>query len=188
MLHFFCRYVRRLLQSAMNHLNWRLMMCLGCNYYSLLYVNLLGFCLLDLFCRDVLWNMVCNFLDLYNAIGHPYFSIKIMIVWSLILILIHASSCKRTRLSATGQFWPTFDSFSSSADLTLGSGITVPAGAILVVPLHLVHMDASVWGNDAGQFNPHRFLEKDVDLGGLSLFSYFSALNLLFLVCICNLY
>jgi cytochrome P450 len=64
----------------------------------------------------------------------------------------------------------------------------VPAGAILVVPLHLVHMDASVWGNDAGQFNPHRFLEKDVDLGGLSLFSYFSALNLLFLVCICNLY
>jgi len=67
-----------------------------------------------------------------------------------------------------------------SADLTLGLGITVPAGAMLVVPLHLVQMDASVWGNDAGQFNPHRFLKKDIDLGGIlspSLFSsHFSVL------------
>jgi len=28
-------------------------------------------------------------------------------------------------------------------------------------------MDASVWGDDADQFNPHRFLKKDVDIGGL---------------------
>lgn len=84
--------------------------------------------------------------------------------------------------------------FSLSADLNLGSGITVPAGAILVVPLDLVHMDASVWGNDAGQFNPHRFLKKDVDLGGLfsppPLSSHFSVLrntfNSLFFVCIWN--
>ena len=64
---------------------------------------------------------------------------------------------------------PLFISFSLSADLTLESSITVPAGAILVVPLHLVQMDASMWGNDADQFNLHRFLQKDIDLGGLSL-------------------
>ena len=58
-------------------------------------------------------------------------------------------------------------SFSLSADLTLGSGVTVPARSILVVPLHLVQMDASVWGDDADQFNPHRFLKRDIDLGGL---------------------
>jgi cytochrome P450 len=51
--------------------------------------------------------------------------------------------------------------------LTLGSGVTVPARSILVVPLHLVQMDASVWGDDADQFNPHRFLKRDIDLGGL---------------------
>jgi hypothetical protein len=28
-------------------------------------------------------------------------------------------------------------------------------------------MDASVWGDDADQFNPHRFLKRDIDLGGL---------------------
>ncbi|ONM01870.1 hypothetical protein ZEAMMB73_Zm00001d030994 [Zea mays] len=51
--------------------------------------------------------------------------------------------------------------------LTLGSGVTLPARSILVVPLHLVQMDASVWGDDADQFNPHRFLKRDIDLGGL---------------------
>lgn len=51
--------------------------------------------------------------------------------------------------------------------MTLESGITVPAGAVLVVPLHLVQMDNSRWGSDAGQFNPQRFLGKDVHLGGM---------------------
>jgi len=77
--------------------------------------------------------------------------------------------------SPVGQFWlphvfhsdSLWISFSLSPDLRLGSGITVPARSILVVPLHLVQMDASVWGDDADQFNPHRFLKKDVDIGGL---------------------
>jgi cytochrome P450 len=53
--------------------------------------------------------------------------------------------------------------------LTIGTGITVPAGAVLVVPLHLVQMHNTLWGNDAGQFNPWRFLKKDIDISGLSL-------------------
>jgi cytochrome P450 len=75
-----------------------------------------------------------------------------------------ATVCESARLLPAG---PLLQRCSLKHDLTLGSGITVPAGAILVVPLNLVHMDASVWGNDAGQFNPHRFLKKDIVLGDI---------------------
>ncbi|PAN15147.1 hypothetical protein PAHAL_2G468200 [Panicum hallii] len=75
-----------------------------------------------------------------------------------------ATVCESARLLPAG---PLLQRCSLKHDLTLGSGITVPAGAILVVPLHLVQMDASVWGNDAGQFNPHRFLKKDIVLGDI---------------------
>ncbi|XP_034582396.1 uncharacterized protein [Setaria viridis] len=78
--------------------------------------------------------------------------------------LLLATVYESARLLPAG---PLLQRCSLKHDLTLGLGITVPAGAILVVPLHLVHMDASVWGNDAGQFNPHRFLKKDVDLGDI---------------------
>eukprot|EP00262_Sarcandra_glabra_P020839 TRINITY_DN8471_c0_g1_i1.p1 TRINITY_DN8471_c0_g1~~TRINITY_DN8471_c0_g1_i1.p1 ORF type:complete len:589 (-),score=83.32 TRINITY_DN8471_c0_g1_i1:532-2298(-) len=50
-------------------------------------------------------------------------------------------------------------------DLNLKSSITVPAGAILVVPIQLVQMDVSSWGDDAGQFNPYRFLSKGIHCG-----------------------
>ncbi|XP_058107367.1 uncharacterized protein LOC131250953 [Magnolia sinica] len=43
-------------------------------------------------------------------------------------------------------------------DLNLETGITVPAGAILVVPIQLVQMDCTSWGSDASEFNPYRFL------------------------------
>ncbi|OAY82450.1 11-oxo-beta-amyrin 30-oxidase [Ananas comosus] len=49
-------------------------------------------------------------------------------------------------------------------DLSLKSSITLPAGAILVVPLQLVQMDYSIWGNDACEFNPCRFLSKATGL------------------------
>lgn len=54
--------------------------------------------------------------------------------------------------------------FFSFADLSLKSSITLPAGAILVVPLQLVQMDYSIWGNDACEFNPCRFLSKATGL------------------------
>lgn len=40
------------------------------------------------------------------------------------------------------------------------SGVIIPAGTVLVVPIQLVQMDDSSWGNDAGEFNPYRFLSK----------------------------
>ncbi|KAI8546058.1 hypothetical protein RHMOL_Rhmol07G0086600 [Rhododendron molle] len=59
-------------------------------------------------------------------------------------------------------------------DLNLKTGVTIPAGAILVVPLQLVHMDESTWGSDAGQFNPRRLLsnaEKKSDSVHLTSFA-----------------
>ncbi|XP_010244425.1 PREDICTED: cytochrome P450 734A1-like [Nelumbo nucifera] len=50
-------------------------------------------------------------------------------------------------------------------DLKLKTGITVPAGTILVVPVQLVQIDDSCWGSDASQFNPYRFLSKVVKTG-----------------------
>lgn len=44
--------------------------------------------------------------------------------------------------------------------MSLETGIIVPAGAIIVVPPQLVHLDNSIWGKDACQFNPNRFLSK----------------------------
>lgn len=73
-----------------------------------------------------------------------------------------ATVCESARLLPAG---PLLQRCSLKHDLTLGSGVTVPARSILVVPLHLVQMDASVWGDDADQFNPHRFLKRDIDLG-----------------------
>ncbi|KAG2638706.1 hypothetical protein PVAP13_2NG616524 [Panicum virgatum] len=78
--------------------------------------------------------------------------------------LLLAAVRESARLLPAG---PLLQRCSLKHDLTLGLGITVPAGAILVVPLHLIQMDSSVWGNDAGQFNPHRFLKKDIDLGDI---------------------
>ncbi|KAE9459654.1 hypothetical protein C3L33_08417, partial [Rhododendron williamsianum] len=57
---------------------------------------------------------------------------------------------------------------------SLKHGVTIPAGAILVVPLQLVQMDESTWGSDAGQFNPRRLLsnaEKKSDSVHLTSFA-----------------
>lgn len=43
-------------------------------------------------------------------------------------------------------------------DLVLKTGITIPAGTLVVVPVKLVQMDNSSWGSDANEFNPYRFL------------------------------
>lgn len=49
-------------------------------------------------------------------------------------------------------------------DLSFENGLTIPAGAVLVVPVQLVQVDNSKWGSDASKFNPYRFLSKEYDL------------------------
>uniref|UniRef100_A0A0E0LP14 Cytochrome P450 n=1 Tax=Oryza punctata TaxID=4537 RepID=A0A0E0LP14_ORYPU len=71
-----------------------------------------------------------------------------------------ATVCESARLLPAG---PLLQRCSLQQDVSLNSSITIPAGAILVIPLHLVQMDASTWGNDACQFNPNRFLKKDIN-------------------------
>eukprot|EP01018_Ginkgo_biloba_P010958 Gb_30571 [translate_table: standard] len=46
-------------------------------------------------------------------------------------------------------------------DMKLRQDITVPAGAILAVPIQLVQMDVCNWGDDAHIFNPERFLKHE---------------------------
>lgn len=46
------------------------------------------------------------------------------------------------------------------ADLNLKTGIIIPAGARIVVPVQLVQLDKSCWGADANHFNPYRFISQ----------------------------
>ncbi|GLT88639.1 hypothetical protein SLE2022_066560 [Rubroshorea leprosula] len=55
---------------------------------------------------------------------------------------------------------PLLQRCSQEHDLRLLSGVIIPAGTVLVVPVQLVQMDDSSWGTDAGEFNPYRFLSK----------------------------
>ncbi|KAI3448756.1 hypothetical protein Pfo_005421 [Paulownia fortunei] len=48
-------------------------------------------------------------------------------------------------------------------DLNLKNGMVIPAASIIVVPVQLVQMDSLNWGNDAGNFNPYRFLSRTDD-------------------------
>ncbi|KAK4756005.1 hypothetical protein SAY87_009762 [Trapa incisa] len=57
---------------------------------------------------------------------------------------------------------PLLQRCSLDKDLHLKSGITLPAGAMLVVPVQLVQMDSSCWGKDATEFNPYRFLSSEL--------------------------
>lgn len=44
--------------------------------------------------------------------------------------------------------------------MRLKNGVIIPAGAVLVVPVHLLQTDDASWGSDASKFNPYRFLLK----------------------------
>lgn len=65
------------------------------------------------------------------------------------------------------------------ADLKLENGLTIPAGAVVVVPMHLVQMDYSSWGSDAREFNPYRFLTKADKKSHMGLNTSFSGLDVL---------
>nr|KJB67863.1 hypothetical protein B456_010G215500 [Gossypium raimondii] len=71
--------------------------------------------------------------------------------------LLWATIYESARVMPAG---PLLQRCSLKHDLRLKSGVIVPAGAILVVPMQLVQTDDSSWGNDAGKFNPYRFLSK----------------------------
>ncbi|KAJ4836318.1 hypothetical protein Tsubulata_004557 [Turnera subulata] len=69
----------------------------------------------------------------------------------LLLATIHESA----RLLSTGSL---LQRCSLKDDLCLGNGVIIPAGTVVVVPAQLLQMDNSIWGSDASNFNPHRFL------------------------------
>ncbi|GAB4827747.1 hypothetical protein Ancab_034633 [Ancistrocladus abbreviatus] len=71
--------------------------------------------------------------------------------------LLLATIYESARLLPTG---PLLQRCSIRHDLKLENGVTLPAGAILIAPIQLVQMDEFIWGSDASQFNPYRFLSK----------------------------
>ncbi|THU47479.1 hypothetical protein C4D60_Mb09t15960 [Musa balbisiana] len=74
--------------------------------------------------------------------------------------LLMATVYESARLLPAG---PLLQRCSLEHDIYLCSGVNVPAGAIMVVPLQLVQMDSYIWGKDAGRFNPLRFLSEATD-------------------------
>ncbi|XP_059460977.1 cytokinin hydroxylase-like [Corylus avellana] len=73
------------------------------------------------------------------------------------MVLLLATVYESARLLPAG---PLLQRCSLKHDFTLETGVTIPAGAVLVVPVQLVHMDDASWGQDANEFNPYRFLSK----------------------------
>eukprot|EP00257_Ricinus_communis_P019690 XP_015578748.1 cytochrome P450 4X1 isoform X2 [Ricinus communis] len=72
--------------------------------------------------------------------------------------LLLATIYESARLLPAG---PLLQRCSLREDLRLKNGVTIPAGSVLVVPVHLLQMDDASWGSDACKFNPYRFLSKD---------------------------
>src|ERR1044072_9828528 len=54
------------------------------------------------------------------------------------------------------------------ADVTLRSGVTVPAGGKLVIDLMAVNRDPAVFGDNADEFDPRRRLPEGIAPYGLS--------------------
>ncbi|XVE68432.1 hypothetical protein DITRI_Ditri09bG0068200 [Diplodiscus trichospermus] len=77
--------------------------------------------------------------------------------------LLVATIYESARVMPSG---PLLQRCSLKHDLRLKSGVVIPAGAIVVVPVQLVQMDDPSWGNDAGKFNPYRFLSKTEKISG----------------------
>ncbi|KAJ9179519.1 hypothetical protein P3X46_011299 [Hevea brasiliensis] len=73
------------------------------------------------------------------------------------MVLLLATIYESARLVSPG---PLLQRCSLKDDLRLKNGVIIPAGAVLVVPVHLLQMDDASWGSDASKFNPYRFLSK----------------------------
>ncbi|KAG6618183.1 cytochrome P450 72A397-like [Carya illinoinensis] len=71
--------------------------------------------------------------------------------------LLLATVYESARLLPAG---PLLQRCSLKHDFKLETGVTIPARAVLVVPVQLLQMDDSSWGQDASEFNPYRFLSK----------------------------
>ncbi|KAI4370475.1 hypothetical protein MLD38_018826 [Melastoma candidum] len=54
--------------------------------------------------------------------------------------------------------WPLLQRSSVYNNFLLKSGEVIPARAVLVAPLNLIHSDDPSWGDDGSVFNPYRFL------------------------------
>nr|CAB3477680.1 unnamed protein product [Digitaria exilis] len=111
---------------------------------------------------------------------------SVLLTWTLILLSMHPEWQERARqevLTHFGRSRPDFDSLSrlkivtmilyevlrlyppvvllsrrTYKEMELG-GIKYPAGVSLLLPIVFIHHDPNIWGKDASNFNPERFVD-----------------------------
>lgn len=75
------------------------------------------------------------------------------------------------------RFWQSVPFFARylNKDMEL-DGYTIPAGSHFVVPIIHIHRDKKIWGNDAHEFKPERFLPES--FAKVPSYGYMRKLNL----------
>ncbi|KAL2337276.1 hypothetical protein Fmac_011722 [Flemingia macrophylla] len=143
------------------------MMFHGCQTTSALITNVLTRLVMHLEIQDQVYSEI-------NMVGRNPSKYEHEDVYRMPLLL--ATIYESARLLPTG---PMLQRCSMKHDLNLATGVTIPAGAVLVVPVELVQKDGFSWGSDASDFNPYRFLStgtkgsgsgEDVSIAGFSSF------------------
>ncbi|KAG5033420.1 hypothetical protein JHK85_017402 [Glycine max] len=118
----------------------------GCQTTSALITNVLTRLVMHLEIQDKVYSEI-------SIVGRNPSKYEHEDVYRMPLLL--ATIYESARLLPTG---PMLQRCSLKHDLCFATGLTIPAGAVLVVPVELVHKDDSSWGSDASDFNPYHFL------------------------------
>lgn len=118
----------------------------GCQTTSALITNVLTRLVIHLEIQDKVYSEI-------SMVGRNPSKYEHEDVYRMPLLL--ATIYESARLLPTG---PMLQRCSLKHDLNLATGVTIPAGAVLVAPVELVQKDDSSWGSDASDFNPYRFL------------------------------
>uniref|UniRef100_A0A0E0H7Q5 Cytochrome P450 n=1 Tax=Oryza nivara TaxID=4536 RepID=A0A0E0H7Q5_ORYNI len=96
--------------------------------------------------------------------GHE--TTSLLLTWTVFLLSVYPEWQERLRNEMTMVLLETLRLYNPAlfiqrkptADITVGS-LAIPAGVAVYIPVPIMHRDREVWGHDAGEFNPLRFLD-----------------------------
>ncbi|XP_061353472.1 cytochrome P450 78A5-like isoform X2 [Gastrolobium bilobum] len=118
----------------------------GCQTTAALIANVLTRLVMHLEIQDKVYSEIC-------MVGRNPSKYEHEDIYRMPLLL--ATVYESARLLPSG---PMLQRCSLKHDLSFATGVTIPAGAVLVAPVQLVQKDESSWGCNASDFNPYRFL------------------------------
>lgn len=134
--------------------NIMLMMLHGCQTTAALIANVLTNLVMHLEIQDKVYSEI-------SMVGKKPSKYEHEDVYRMPLLL--ATVYESSRLLPTSAM---LQRCSLKNDLRFATGVTIPAGTALVVPVQLVHKDDFNWGKDASDFNPYRFLSNSTKGSG----------------------